>query len=351
MPAIHARGSTLALLAAATVALAAAGGAQPVDARWTVRRDAFAELWYHGLALAGAPSYGPLPLYSPDYRRSVATARESRGVVTSLDGTLAGLRAALARDSVLDILHFLPAYFVGQSPDAVLVALRQALSAEPARGPADELGRRAAAVATALATPARRAIVARFVDGLAAEWDAFLRDDRARRAPDAGAVVQLQRTWRAEYLPALPPALRGDGAGAATIVVVPALGAEGRIARLGGTVVVLVGAADAPSIEDAPLLAAVRELAFAYVDRVPPALVHGPGAPRRATAEPEREVAAVRAGAWLLDAVLPARAAAYRALYAGSRAPEAFDARFVIRPSADSALRTVVSVSEPRNPP
>ena len=75
MPAVHARRATLTLLAAAMVALPAGGRAQPADAQWTVRRDAFAELWYHGLALSGAPDYGPLPLYAPRYRRSVRAAR------------------------------------------------------------------------------------------------------------------------------------------------------------------------------------------------------------------------------------------------------------------------------------
>jgi hypothetical protein len=33
------------------------------DARWSFENDAFAELWFHGLAVIGFHGFGPVPSY------------------------------------------------------------------------------------------------------------------------------------------------------------------------------------------------------------------------------------------------------------------------------------------------
>ena len=340
---MHRRGqairASVALLAtlAAAVAFAPAVAAQRSEAHYRLRRDPFAELWYHGLALAGAPSYGPLPLYSPAYRRTVSGARHARGVATRLDAVASDLRHALAADTVLELLHFVPLHFVGESPDAVLAALGAALSGPPsARAAAGSLGARARAVADALPGAARRALVLRFVDALADEWRAFHRTDRVSRGPDPAAVHALQQRWNRTVQPALAQFLGATGAHG-TIVLVPAVGLEGRIARGGpGGTTVIVGTEDAGGQETAPLLAAVRELAFALVDVAPA------GPPRdRLTMERERELAAVRGGALLLEESSPSLAASYRRLFTNGAA--GFEAAYPIGPAAEAALRTAVA--------
>jgi hypothetical protein len=215
---------------APTRALAQPERAQPARARWMVTRDSFADLWYHGLALVGADGYGPLPLYATAYRSDVRTVKHRRGSVTRLDDAAAELRAELRADSAYEVLHFVPAYFVGEDPVAVLAALRRALTAGVAaqRG-SGTLDSRAAAVAGALPSARERRSLLALLDLLDDEWRAFVRDDRAGRAPDAIAVARLQGEWDRTFAPPLAGWLDVVGGGrGGVIVVVPAVGAEGR---------------------------------------------------------------------------------------------------------------------------
>lgn len=333
-------------------ALAQPERARPARARWVVTRDAFADLWYHGLAVIGADGYGPLPLYAAAYRSDVRTVKHRRGSVTRLDDAAAELRAELRADSAYEVLHFVPAYFVGEDPVAVLAALRRAATAGVAARPGSgTLDTRAAAVAGALPSARERRSLLALLDLLDDEWRAFVRDDRAGRAPDAIAVARLQGEWDRTFAPPLAGWLDVVGGGrGGVIVVVPAVGAEGRIvAGAGARRAVVVVTADVSSAgPTGPLLAAVRELAFPLLDALPSAAVAsawGDGADRVAASR-ARDVAAVRGGALLLEGTAPALAARYRRFYleaAPSAAQPSFEQAYPLDARVERALRSAAA--------
>lgn len=320
--------------------------AQREPPRWVISRDAFAELWYHGLATVGVDSYGALPLYSAAHVRRVRETKRTRGIVTRLDSSARMLHAAFANDSAFDALHFAPLYFVGVDPGIVLDALRQALAGNRAGSTVPlSIAARAAAVAQAISGAHNRRAVIAFIDALADEWRAIVRDERATWRPAARSVTSLQHDWDSRFAPALSRYLAAGDRSHGTILVVPALGGEGRIVSVrGGQSVVMVSADSVAGIDDAPLLAAVRELAFALLDDVPANRLTADS--DRVAAERARELAAVRAGAILLDAVAPALAPSYRRLYAMreiDRKHRAFEADFPLDASSESALRTAAA--------
>ncbi|HWJ24542.1 MAG TPA: hypothetical protein VNS52_19430 [Gemmatimonadaceae bacterium] len=344
----------LLVAAAPTRVLAQPERARSARARWVVTRDAFADLWYHGLAVIGADGYGPLSLYAAAYRADVRTVKHRRGSVTRLDDAAAELRAELRADSAYEVLHFVPAYFVGEDPVAVLAALRRALTAGVAARPGSgALDTRAAAVAGALPTARERRSLLALVDLLDDEWRAFVRDDRAGRAPDAISVARLQDEWDRTFAPPLAGWLDVVGRGrGGVIVVVPAVGAEGRIVAGAGTrrAVVVVTADVRSAGPTGPLLAAVRELAFPLLDALPSASVAsawGDGADRVAASR-ARDVAAVRGGALLLEGTAPALAARYRRFYLeaappGPAAQPSFEQAYPLDARAERALRSAAS--------
>jgi hypothetical protein len=338
---------TAALLGTLAPRAAAAQGEAP---RWLVQRDAFAELWYHGLATVGGDDYGPLPLYSASYVRAVRETKRARGITTPLDSAAATLRAAFAADSSFDALHFVPLYFVGVEPGAALAALREALAGGQAASSVPlPLAARAAAVARSIAGMRNRRAALTFVDALAAEWLGVVRDERAMWQPSARTVLDLQHDWDTSFARPLSSYLTAGGRSTGTIVVVPALGREGRVVSLrGGISVVMVSADAVAGVDDAPLFSAVRELAFSLLDEVPAGRLTA--AVDRLAAEREREVAAVRGGAMLLEAVAPPLAPSYRRVFMTAVAGEetrAFERAYPLDPRAQRALRAAAARYSP----
>ena len=85
---------------------------------------------------------------------------------------------------------------------------------------------------------------------------------------------------------------------------------------------------------------AVRELSYPLLDAVPPWAERD-----RVAAERARDVAAVRAGAMLLDRVAPPLAAPYRALFrsAAARGGRTFEELFPLDITIERALRANVT--------
>ena len=331
----------LALLAlTAPAATAQPSPAPPAPAGWTVRSDRFADLWFHALAVVGYEGYGPLTLYDHGYAARVRARKAQRGVRTQLDAQAGDLRAAFMADSAFELLHFVPLHFAGASPSAVLAALRLA-----AGGPADPtvdraLGARAGVIVAALPSARERAVLLRFVNAADDEWRRFLHDEAGELAGvDDRTLRVLQRGWIDRFAPALVGYLRAVHAERGTILVSPALGADGRVLFGAGVAVVAVGR-DVGEGRDGPLLAAVRELSYPLLDAVPPWAERD-----RVAAERARDVAAVRAGAMLLDRVAPPLAAPYRALFrsAAARGGRMFEELFPLDITIERALRANVT--------
>jgi hypothetical protein len=112
--------------------------------------------------------------------------------------------------------------------------------------------------------------------------------------------------------------------------------------------VVMVSADSVDGVDDAPLLAAVRELSFSLLDEVPPA--RQTAGRDRLAAEREREVAAVRGGALLLAAVAPSLAPSYQRVFMSGITGErnlTFEREYPLHPRAESALRAAAARHSP----
>lgn len=353
----HARlALALASLWLAPALVPAPAAAQQSAPRWVVNRDAFADLWYHGLAVVGGARYGPLPLYAPEYVVQVREAKRrfalATGVplATPLDAAAPRLRRAFASDSAFDVLHFVPLYFMGESPVEVLAAFRSALGGvSVASNSPSSLRARVAMIVASFPEARQRRTLRAFVTALDDEWRLFVRTDRETRPPDEHALLALQRAWDGTIAPPLRDWLASGGRPGGLIVVAPAVGAEGRVARIDKRTIVVVGAALPGGVPVAPLLSAVRELAFPLLDVAPAATALG----RPGDLEAQREIAAVRAGAMVLEARAPALVADYRQLFttaAGGVSGRAFERRFPLDSASEAALRAVVAhdVAAPR---
>ena len=303
--------------------------APPAPRGWTVTRDPFADLWFHTMALVGDQGFGALPLY--DAIRAHSAPRRSRQSPAA-EARLSRVHAELAADSALELLHFVPMYFVGVAPAAALDALDDAATSRNTAA-TDRAHVAARAIVASLPADAQRRALSDVIAAARDEASARI----APRAPDKAGAAELELLWNTEFLPVLAPYLVRSGQPHGIVLVVPTVGIDGRVVTiesLGTVVAVGPGNATEP---DAPLLSAVRELTFRVLDRVP--------VPRegRVAAAKRRDVLAVRAGAMLLEAD-PRLAEQYRAWYrAVSPFPFlAFEQLYPIDSATERALRAAL---------
>ncbi|HVX41762.1 MAG TPA: hypothetical protein VHB25_19535 [Gemmatimonadaceae bacterium] len=270
------------------------------NAGWIIGRDAFAELWFHCLAVVGYRGDGEYPFYDPRYAIRVRGAKAGAGIETPLELSAGTFRRAFERDSAFEVLHFVPLYFVGRAPEAAVAELASGSSAA------------ARAVRAALPTDAERALFRRFLDAARDEWRLYLSAQLGELTDvSAASLAGLAAAWRDTILPAIAARLPAGERAHGIVLVVPALGREGRVVRdVAGGPIVAVGEYGLAADRSAPLFATVRELAFALVPPIEPA-----DPTQRVAAERARDAAATRSGAALLEAVAPRLAARYRLVF------------------------------------
>ncbi|MCE9602846.1 MAG: hypothetical protein K8S21_11635 [Gemmatimonadetes bacterium] len=285
------------LLATALVADAgtsvAAQSRAAAPARWSIVTPAGALAWFDLMAGLRLPGAGAFPLVDVRDRAIAPADRE--------------LADALARTRESEILHFVPLYHPSADRAALAAALRGA-AASPPLVPTPRAELLVGALARSLAGELRSARLHELAAAL---------ERRPPVVPPAPArIARLQRELDSLYLPALAPWLALERLDGGRLIVAPGIGTEGRI--FSGTQdrsdnQVAVGDFAADADPTAPLLAFVRELCFPAVTRASQGVAgfdasNVDGA-RRAS------LAAVRCGAALLDARLPARSDAYRAFW------------------------------------
>lgn len=289
-----------AALVCGTAAAVASLGAQeratgdpprPMVPRWTVVAPDAAVAWFAVLAdlrLAGA---GALDFTAPQASREPA-----RATALTLASALAGTRDA-------EILHFVPLYHPSADRAALAAALRRA-AGESAPSPRATL--LAGALRGALTPARRRELLPPLADALVRIVPVM---------PDSARRAAWQRLLDAEFGPALAPWLRLESLDEGRLIVAPGIGPEGRLFSATADRrdnLVAVGSFPDDADAAAPLHAFTREVCFPAVTRAARAArldARDPDAARRAS------LAAVRCGAAILDARLPARAAAYRAFW------------------------------------
>lgn len=329
--------------------------ARPVVVQgWDVRTDAFADLWFHGLAVLRLNGFHALPLYDAACQSSASDSPASSGRPTRLNTIATTLGATFRADSAFEVLHFVPLYLAGNDPGVVLALLHAVALGTPAPRADPALTQAVAAIVAALPGTARHDALATFADALADEWrSSFGAAYVAATGSRTDTVRRLNDAWTRTFWPAVAPYLAAMGMTSGTVLVSPAIGGEGRISlETPSGPIVAVGLCADGSAKDAPLYATVREMAFPLVRR---AMAESGTPADRVRAERVSDAAAVRAGAMILAAssndlatgfqtqfvVLHDAAGAARASARGSaRDGDAFAHAYPVSPTLERALKT-----------
>ena len=291
--------------------------AQTAGSGWTFEDDAFADLWFHGLAVVGFHGFGPMPLYDPAYAVEHRAEREVTGrSPTDLERRRIEFLGAFQSDPAFEVLHFMPLYFLGVGREDALASLRSVSrgSYDPASVAADT--RLGASLAAAVFTRVdQREVLGNFLESLEEEWIASVRPRRARnQGSRQDRMRTLQSTWTREYATALRGFLTSEGFASGVVLSSPGLGIEGRYLggdpTVGRPTIVALGAPSGDGAAHATLGSLVRELCYPAVRRA-----FGPFEGRvsdRVDATRVSDLAATRCGELLLEAQVPDRVAAYR---------------------------------------
>jgi hypothetical protein len=305
-------------LVALLAATSTAGAQEPSG--WGFEDDDFADLWFHGLDVVGFHGFGPLPLYDPGYAHEARRAGDSaRPGDSRLLDSRAELIAAFEADGAFEILHFVPLYFRGATRFAALDALLAVAShptGMPKAGAETRFG--VSVVAAALPEAAQRRVLGAFVAALEGEWTRVVAPRRTREAAARERLLrELDARWRETWVEPLSGFLARTGFTTGSVVVLPALGAEGRFLERDPSgspgPLVALGSAVAAADPSPALGSLVRELCFPSVRR---AFTAFEGRIRdRVDASRASDLAATRCGELVLESRLPLQVAAYRARF------------------------------------
>jgi len=290
------------------------------EAGWSFENDAFADLWFHGLAVLGLHGFGPMPLYDPAYTLASRAERNAAGLEpTPLEERRAEFLGLFQRDEAFEILHFVPLYFGGASVEASLKALSDVAStAEGVPSFTAETRLGGSVVASVLGSPAQRRTLGTFLEALSAEWQDVVAPRRERGTQArADLVRQLEARWTEDWASPLADFLAAEGFDRGSAVAVEALGSEGRFLEnhptRPGHPLVAVGLGQGDAGLDAALSSLVREMCYPAVRRA-----FGPFEGRfqdRIDASRASDLAATRCGELLLQEHVPDKVAVYRARF------------------------------------
>lgn len=296
---------------------------------WEVENDEALDLWYHALALMGAPEPGgeesfPLPSFRAGYAGMIEEAKRARDVYpTPLDTAAARLRAEIEEAGGADAiqnLSFIPLYL--PPPWTVTAAVTTWARAEG--DPAQAGSSAAAAVVNRLNTliPEEdvRAAVMQLPPLLDSEAQLFYRGYRVERLQGIrGTVIAVRDTWRAlrEQLVTFLDYVQLEGG---DLLLSPALGAEGRSLTSNVSRPVVAAQLPEPGRHEDAVWAFLHELMYALVPDVIEAEV-APSEIEDIGLQTLTTRAAVRAGDMLLELRAPVRLEAYRGYFVRAADP------------------------------
>ena len=312
--------------------------AQPARLTWQLKVREHVDLWLHGWALVLDDS-AQVPLFRPGWRDETTVLKNQRGVITALDTSLVWLREGVRRNPALAQGQFVAQY----AP--TLMDLQRGLAAfESSGGNPRRAGDQAAMVAVlaqTFTTPADRAWLTRFAQGLQDEYDRWfhqwwVEQQRGR----AGVIAAATATWQGSLRERLGPFLKDTRQLAGEAVLVMPLAGEGRTVMLGPQQPsAAVGLP--PRVDQAAEV--VYTLVHEQVGAVALQVVADnttPAEKRVGLADRLTAVAAVRAGALLLERVAPPLADGYRRFYLAQAkaAGQSFEQVFALPPAVASGL-------------
>ncbi|HSM35346.1 MAG TPA: hypothetical protein VK837_03030 [Longimicrobiales bacterium] len=296
---------------------------------WEVENDEALDLWYHGLALMGAPQPGeeasfPLPSFRVGYGDMIEREKRSRGVYpTPLDTAVAGLRARIEEAGgaeAVQNLSFVPLFL--PPPWTVTAAMTTWTRAEgdPSKAGSAAAGAVVNRLNTLITEEEVRAAAMEFSNLLETEAQLFYREYRVAHLQDLRTTVTAVReTWRAlrEQLRTFLDYVQLEGG---DLLLSPALGPEGRSLTSNVSRPVVVTQLPEPGQHEAAVWGFLHELLYALVpdvieDEVAPSEIQETGLQTLTTR------AAVRAGEMLLEERSPVRLEAYRAHFVRAADP------------------------------
>ncbi len=319
-------------------------GVAPVGApaprlTWQLKTREHVDLWLHGYALLQSDS-ALVPLFRAGWRDETTVLKNQRDVISALDTAMQTLRFGLKRNPGLAQGQFVAQQFASLAELQAGIAALLSSDGDPRR--AGDRRAVVAVLAQIFATPADRAWLRLFAQGLQDEYDRWFHqwwvEQQRLRAPVIHAANAL---WlggvRDQIAPYLKEARLLDGE---AILALP-LGGEGRLIALGPN---RVSAAVTFPADPARAAEVVYALIHEQVGVLAGQVVADnttPAEKRVGTAERLTAVAAVRAGALLLKLKAPALQRGYEAWYlqvTGAPAGSAFERTFALPPAIETAL-------------
>jgi hypothetical protein len=314
-------------------------GAPAPRLTWQLKTREHVDLWLHGYALLNSDS-ALVPLFRREWRDESTVLKNQREVITALDTALQTLRFGLKRNPALAQGQFVAQQFASLPELQAGIAALLSSDGDPRR--AGDRRALVAGLAQVFATPADRAWLRLFAQGLQDEYDRWFHqwwvEQQRVRAPVIQAANSL---WlggvRDQIAPYLKEARILDGE---AILSLP-LGGEGRLMALSPN---RVSAAVTFPAEPSRAVEVVYGLVHEVVGVLAGQVVADnttPAEKRVGAADRLTAVAAVRAGALLLKLKAPALQRGYEAWYlqlAGAKPGVPFDQAFPLPSAIETAL-------------
>ena len=329
------------------------GGSTPlVQTTWPVRTREHVDLWLHAYALL-TPDSTLVPYFRRGYRDQMIALRRQRGVTTQLDASRSRLLERVAvQPSLATGPQFLPFYFASWDQMRQVVDLFIRAGGNPRATNDPALQQYFAVLGSSFQSAADREWLRVLVEAVDDESRKFyhehwLSESRAR----AGVVTHVDSLWQRTWRPAFQRFLNNTQQQNGEIYLSLPLDGEGRTVHFGKVQnAVAVGMPDAMQNSESVLYTFAHEVAgtvasTAIEDNTTPA-------DRRAgTTARYEQSAAVRAGALLLERVLPSAVPGYMRYYlqsAGRTAPTdprtAFTTAFAVPDAINDAIARQLEV-------
>jgi len=323
-----------------------------VQATWPVRTREHVDLWLHAYALL-TPDSALVPYFRRGYRDQMIGLRRQRGVTSQLDANRARLLERLAvQPSLATGPQFMPFYFASWEQLRQVVDLFIRAGGNPRATNDAALQQYFAVLGSAFQSAADREWLRLFVESADDESRKFYHAHwMSESAARAGTVAQIDSLWQRTWRPALQRYLNNSQQQNGEVYLSLPLDGEGRTVHFGKVQnAVAVGMPDAVQSGESVLYTFAHEVAgsvasTAIEDNTTPA-------DRRSgsTARYEQS-AAVRAGALLLEKVLPSAVPGYMRFYlqsAGRTAPAdprtAFTSAFAVPDAIRDAIARQIEV-------
>jgi hypothetical protein len=324
------------------------GGAAPlVQATWPVRTREHVDLWLHAYALL-TPDSTLVPYFRRGYRDQMLALRRQRGVTSLLDANRARLLERLTvQPSLATGPQFMPFYFASWDQLRQVVDLFIRAGGNPRATSDPALQQYFAVLGSAFQSAADREWLRLFVEAVDDESRKFYHEywltESSTRAPTVARVdAEWQRTWRPAFQRFLNNTQQQNG----ELYLSLPLGGEGRTVQFSKVQnAVAVGLPNNAQDIESVIYTFAHEVAGSVAN----AAIEDNTSPadrRSGTTARYEQSAAVRAGALLLEKVLPSAVPGYMRFYlqtAGRPAPTEPRAAFTSTFAVPEAINTAVA--------